>query len=323
MLRSLLGGLAASLMVLGTAQAAAPQVKTQPGYYRLMLGEFEVTALSDGTVKLPMDKMLHARPGQVEQQYARAFVPLPAEVSVNAYLVNTGTKLVLIDAGAAGLFGPTLGKLIDNLRAAGYQPEQVDEVYLTHLHSDHAGGLVQGGQRLFPNAVVRAERADADFWLNPASLEKAPAEAKDAFRNAMAVLKPYADAGKFQTFDSGAELVPGIQAVPLHGHTPGHNGFLVRSQGQRLLVWGDVMHAAPVQMKDPGVTIQFDSDTRSAAATRRKVMAEVAREGTWVAGAHLSFPGLGHLRAVGKGYEWVPAHYSIPAAAPASAAASK
>ena len=96
MLRSLLGGLAASLMVLGTAQAAAPQVKTQaPGYYRLMLGEFEITALSDGTVKLPMDKMLHARPGQVEQQYARAFVPLPAEVSVNAYLVNTGNKLML------------------------------------------------------------------------------------------------------------------------------------------------------------------------------------------------------------------------------------
>ncbi len=120
------------------------------------------------------------------------------------------------------------------------------------------------------------------------------------------------------------ELVPGIRAVPLHGHTPGHNGYMVSSQGQRMLVWGDVMHAAAVQMPDPGVTIQFDTDPKAAAPQRRKVMAEAAREGIWIAGAHLSFPGLGRLRAQGKGYEWQPLNYSTAPAAPAaSAAASK
>lgn len=325
MLRSLLGGLAAaSLIALGTAQAAAPQVKTQaPGWHRMMLGDFEVTALSDGTLALPMDQLLHGRPQHTRERFAQARLALPAETSFNGFLVNTGSKLVLIDVGAAGNFGPTLGKLMANLRAAGYQPEQVDEVYITHLHPDHVGGLVLDGQRAFPNAVVRAGRTDAEYWLSAANQAKAPQDMKGFFDAARAALQPYVDAGRFQPIDGPAELVPGIQAVPLQGHTPGHFGFLVRSQGQQLLAWGDVMHAAPVQMADPGVTILFDVDPKAAAPQRRKVMAEAARQGTWIAGAHLSFPGLGRLRAVGKGYEWQPLNYSsLNPPAPAAAAAS-
>jgi glyoxylase-like metal-dependent hydrolase (beta-lactamase superfamily II) len=323
MLRTLLGGLAATLIALSPAHAAAPQLKTQaPGYHRMLLGDFEVTALSDGTVRLPMDKLLQAHPGEAAQRFARARLEVPVETSVNGYLINTGTKLVLIDTGAAGNFGPTLGRLVANLRASGYQPEQVDEVYITHLHPDHVGGLVAAdGQRAFPNAVVRADKADAAYWLSSENMQKAPKDAQGFFQAAMASLKPYVDAGKFQPFDGPTELVPGIQAVPLHGHTPGHSGYLVRSQGQQLLVWGDVMHAAAVQMPDPGVTIQFDTDPKAAAPQRRKVMAEAAREGTWIAGAHLSFPGLGRLRAQGKDYEWQPLNYSsLPPAAPAASA---
>lgn len=118
------------------ALAAAPQQKSQaPGYYRLALGAFEVTALNDGTVDLPVDKLLTgAKPGQVEKALGHAYLKSPLETSVNAFLVNTGTKLVLIDTGAAGLFGPTLGRLLANLKAAGYTPEQVDEIYITHFH---------------------------------------------------------------------------------------------------------------------------------------------------------------------------------------------
>jgi glyoxylase-like metal-dependent hydrolase (beta-lactamase superfamily II) len=323
MLRTLLGGLAATLIVQSpAAHAGAPQLKTQaPGYHRMLLGDFEITALSDGTVRLPMDQLLQAHPGEAQRRFERARLDVPVETSVNGYLINTGSKLVLIDTGAAGNFGPTLGKLLTNLRAAGYQPEQVDEVYITHLHADHVSGLMLDGQRTFPNAVVRADKADSEYWLSTANMDKAPQEATGFFQAAMAALKPYVDAGKFQPFDGPTELVPGIQAVPLHGHTPGHSGYLVRSQGQQLLVWGDVMHAAAVQMPDPGVTIQFDTDPKAAAPQRRKVMAEAAREGTWIAGAHLSFPGLGRLRAQGKGYEWQPLNYSsLPPAAPAASA---
>ena len=303
---------ACSSLLVPIAQAAAPQVKTQaPGYYRVMLGDFEVTALSDGTVALPVDKLLtNTTPGQVDKALKRDFLKVPLDTSVNGYLINTGSKLVLIDTGAASLFGPTLGNLLANLKAAGYQPEQVDEIYITHMHADHVGGLMAGDKPAFPNAIVRADQHDADFWLSAANLEKAPAEMKGYFQGAQASLNPYVTAGKFKPFDGNTELVPGIKAVAAHGHTPGHSTYLVESQGQKLALWGDLMHVAAVQFANPSVTIQFDTDSKAAAVQRKKAYAEAAKQGYLIGSAHLSFPGLGHLRAEGKGYAFVPVNYS-------------
>lgn len=294
------------------AFAAAPQVKTQaPGFYRMMLGDFEITALNDGTVDLPMDKLLAgAKAGQVTKAFDKAYLKAPVETSVNAYLVNTGAKLVLIDAGAAGLFGPTLGKLLANLKAAGYTPDQVDEIYITHLHPDHVGGLLADGKIAFPNAIVRMDKHDADFWLSAENLDKAPADAKGFFQGAQASVKPYADAGRIKTFDGPTELVPGIRAVATPGHTPGHSFYAVESKGQKLVIWGDVMHAAAVQFPDPSITIAFDTDAKLAGPVRKKAFADAAKAGYWVAIAHVAFPGIGHLRAEGKGYQWVPVNYS-------------
>ena len=293
-------------------QAAAPQIKTQaPGYHRMMLGDFEVTALSDGTVALPVDKLLtNTTPAQVGKALAASFLKAPVDTSVNAYLINTGTKLVLIDSGAAGLFGLTLGNLLANLKAAGYQPEQVDEVYITHMHADHVGGLMAGDKPAFPNAIVRADRHDADFWLSAANLEKASAETKGFFQGAQASINPYVTAGKFKPFDGNTELVPGVRAVAARGHTPGHSTFLVESKGQKLALWGDLMHVAAVQFANPAVTIQFDVDSKAAAAQRKRAYAEAATQGYLVGSSHLSFPGIGHLRADGKGYRFVPLNYN-------------
>ena len=174
------------LAPLGAAHAAAPQVKAQaPGYYRIMVGEIEVTALSDGTVGLPISKLLtDTTPEVTEKALARSYLKDPVETSVNAFLVNTGSKLVLIDTGAAGLFGPTLGKLQANLKAAGYSADQVDEIYISHMHPDHVGGLMAGEAMAFPNAVVRADKRDADFWLSQANLDNAPADGKGFFQGA-------------------------------------------------------------------------------------------------------------------------------------------
>ena len=305
-------GLALALATAGLAHAAAPQQKTQaPGYYRMMLGDFEVTALSDGTVDLPMDKLLKApRPGEVARALKRNYLGLPLETSVNGYLINTGTKLVLIDTGAASLFGPTLGKLLANLKASGYQPEQVDEIYITHLHPDHVGGLLAEGKAAFPNAIVRLDKHDADFWLSPEQMAKAPEDAKGFFQGAQASVKPYQDSGRLQPFEGPTELVPGIRAVAAPGHTPGHSFYVVESRGQKLVVWGDIMHVAAVQFPDPAVTIAFDSDAKAARPQRQKAFAAAAREGYYVAVAHVSFPGIGRLRAEGKGYVWVPVNYS-------------
>lgn len=296
------------------AGAAAPFAKEQaPGFYRLMVGDFEITALADGTVALPVDQLLtNTTQGEVKKALAKFSLSLPLETSVNGFLINTGSKLILVDTGAAGLFGPTLGKLTGNLKAAGYQPEQVDEVYITHMHPDHVGGLMSGDKLTFPNAIVRADKRDADFWLSQANLDKAPDASKDFFRGAMASLNPYIAAGKFKPFDGNTELAPGIRARAAHGHTAGHSIFIAESKGERIAFWGDLMHVAAVQFERPSVTIQFDSDSKAAAVQRKKAYVEAARDGYLVAGAHLSFPGIGHVRSQGAGYAWVPVNYAAP-----------
>ncbi|WP_395320988.1 MBL fold metallo-hydrolase [Variovorax sp. UC74_104] len=313
-LRQGIAAMAGSLLMLlfsSTALAGAPQVKTQaPGFYRMMLGDFEVTALFDGTLDLEPKKLLtNTTQAQVGKLLDRGFEKDAVPTSVNGYLINTGSKLVLVDTGAGGLFGPTLGNLQANLKAAGYQPEQVDDVLITHMHGDHVGGLVQDGKLVFPNATIHAGQEDADFWLNKANLEKASAEMKGFFQGAMASLNPYVEAGKFKGMKGGTELAPGIKAVPAHGHTPGHNIYVVESKGQKLVLWGDLMHVAAVQFAQPQITISFDVDSKPAAAERKKAYADAAKGRYLVGSAHLPFPGLGHVRAEGKGYVWVPVDY--------------
>ena len=200
---SLLGAgiaLAPVASLVSVAHAAAPMAKTQaPGFYRMMLGDFEVTAISDGTVKLPMkDLLTNTTPARVDAALKRAAIAYPVETSVNAYLINTGSKLVLIDTGAAGLFGPTLGNVVANLKASGYQPEQIDEIYITHMHADHVGGLMSSGAIAFPNATLRIDKADTDFWLSEAKMNAAPADSKGFFQGAMASVNPYVAAGKLK-----------------------------------------------------------------------------------------------------------------------------
>ncbi len=305
-----LAGLAATLFA-APAFAAAPMVKTPaPGYFRMMLGDFEITAVSDGTVDLPVDTLLQGvKPAALTAALGKSFLKSPLETSVNTFLVNTGSKLVLIDAGAAGLFGPTLGKFVANLKAAGYQPEQIDEIYVTHMHSDHVGGLVASGQRVFPNAVVRAQKQESDYWLSQANMDKNPANAK-GFQGAMMSLNPYVGADKFKAFEGDVELVPGISSHSGKGHTPGHATYVVESKGQKLVLIGDLIHVGAVQFDHPEVTIGFDSDPKTAAAERRQAFDAAARAGHLVGASHLQFPGIGHLRKDGKGYDFIPVNYT-------------
>ena len=310
--RGVLVALIAPCLLLASAHAAAPQLKTQaPGYYRLMLGDFEITALSDGTVDLaPKELLTRTTPAHVGKMLARSFESDAVPTSVNAYLINTGDKLILVDTGAAKLFGPTLGNLLANLTASGYKPEQVDAVLITHMHPDHVGGLMAEGKMAFPNATVHADQRDAAFWLSPAELDKAPATMKDFFQGAAASVNPYVGAGRFKPFNGSTELFPGIRAIAAHGHTPGHTIYAIESKGEKLVLWGDLMHVAAVQFPEPAVTIAFDTDSPAAAAQRAKAYADAAKGRYLVAAAHLPFPGIGHLRSEGKGYAWVPIDYT-------------
>jgi len=294
-----------------SAQAAAPMAKTPtPGFFRFMLGDFEVTALNDGTTRMPWGDLLSDKE-KAKADLAKAHLTSPVESSFNGFLVNTGSKLVLIDTGAGTMFAPTLGKLLTNLKASGYQPEQVDEVYITHFHGDHVGGLVTpDGKAAFPNATVRAGQGESDYWLSDANAAAAPDQQKGGFKNAKIAIGAYASAGKYKPIEGAAELVPGISARPTKGHTPGHTAYLVESKGQKMVVLGDMIHSGEVQFPDPAVGVAFDWDGKLAIAEREKLFAEAAKDGFLLAGPHLPFPAIGHIAANGSGYLWQPVNFS-------------
>jgi glyoxylase-like metal-dependent hydrolase (beta-lactamase superfamily II) len=308
-----IGGLGFVLLS-GPVVAAAPFAKFQaPGFFRIMLGQFEVTALSDGAVNLDVVKLLSESAADTEAALKASFLQNPLPTSVNAFVINTGRKLILVDVGGGTFFGPGLGKLQSNLRAAGYSPEQVDDVLLTHMHRDHIGGLVLNGALAFPNATIHADRRESEFWLSEENLDKAPAAIKPRFQGAVAMLKPYVDAGRYQPFGKDAEVVPGVRSMESYGHSAGHTTYVVESEGQALWLIGDLIGVAAVQLQHPRVSIGFDGAADVAADTREQLLSAAAQQRFLIGAAHLPFPGLGHIRAAGPSWNWLPVDYSLSA----------
>jgi len=268
----ILGGLLASCTAL--AAATAQLATLDPGFYRVQVGDLEITALSDGT------------PARRADQSGD-----PASAPINGYLVNTAGKLVLIDAGAGTLLGPGVGELVSHLRAAGFEPEQVAEVYVTDMQPGHSGGLVSERKPAFPSATVRASRAESDYWLAKSSLLSAAVEDRQRFAEVGAAFKPYLIARRLETFDQETALGPEIRALPSRG--PGPTVYVAESRGEKIVFLGDEDPHAPV-------------------ATHVGLLEEAATHGYWVAGAHRPFPGFGHLRAARQGFEWIPTQKTAP-----------
>ena len=293
------------------ALASAPQIHDQaPGFFRLKVGDLEVTALFDASAVFELHWLGGKKATMDGVETALHRDPHMLDVTDLGFMVNTGKQLILIDAGEGTWWGPT-GRLAGSLRSAGYTPEQVDVVLITHLHADHVGGLTtKDGDRFFPNAEVYVAKAESDFWLSPETAAKAPKGAQQFFQSAQAIAAPYINAGKWHTFSGSESTVDGVQFVPLAGHTPGHTGYEFSSKGQRILFWGDVIHAQGVQLQHPEVTAVFDINPAAAVATRKKLLPTLVDGNVLIAGPHLLFPGLGRLRKEGRGYSWAPVAFT-------------
>jgi glyoxylase-like metal-dependent hydrolase (beta-lactamase superfamily II) len=293
------------------ARAAAPMLGVlRPQVYRFKLGDFEVTNILDGFVQNPS---LHPTFGGDQTAEAVAALAqangLPTRFDHHYVptLVNTGKELVLFDTGNPRGRAPTTGKLVENLALAGYRPEQIDVVVITHGHIDHIGGLVEGegGKPTYPNARYVFGEVEFDFWRKGEVREARKANL-DLFRR---VAIPFGDKATFLKPDG--EVVPGIRAVNAYGHSPGMLAFHVESAGRRLLIWGDVANQYVVSIQRPEWGTGFDDIKDAAIATRRRILDMVATDRLAVAGFHMPFPSLGWVERSGTSYRWVPASYQF------------
>jgi len=292
-----------------SAQAVGGQA---PGYYRMHIGRFEVTALLDGTHPFQAAKLaVGAKAGQIDALLGEQDLKSPFEGMINAFLVNMGDRLVLIDTGAGNLYGKDGGGLVGAIKAAGYTPDEVDDIFITHLHEDHAGGLMLDGKPVFAKAIVHVSKRDADFWLDNRNIAGVGDLLKPFFPAIQKVVAPYIASGRFKPFDGDAPLLPGLTPMAAPGHTPGHTYYLLQDDGQSMLFWGDTVHMEPVQLPDPEIAIEYDWSVPLAIAARKNALSLAASKGWWIAGAHVSFPGIGHVRAEGTAYRWIPANYTL------------
>ena len=287
---------------LGRAQA--------PAFQRMKVGETLVTAVSDGHLTLGAQVFPNVSEEEFEAALRNGFLDATGggyAAPVNAYLVERGGEVMLIDAGGTSAMAPTLGNLGENLGAAGVAAGDVGTILLTHLHPDHIGGLMSDGAAAFPAAelVVRAE--EFAFWTDPATRDMLPEAQRGMVDNVMATAKAYE--GRITRFEDDVEVVSGITARFLPGHTPGHTGYLIADGAETLMVWGDIVHVAPVQLPQPQRFIGFDTDPDTAVSTRRAILDEVSADRTRIAGMHLPFPGVGHIAKDGEGYGFVRADW--------------
>jgi glyoxylase-like metal-dependent hydrolase (beta-lactamase superfamily II) len=304
--------------LVSSVQAAAPLLgPSTPTHYRFKLGDFEITNILDAGAMIdgPWPIVGEDQPNaEVERLMRENLLPeAKFQPGFTPTLVNTGKGLVVFDTGngANGFVSrPAGGWLAEKLGPAGFAPEQIDVVVLTHGHPDHIGGLMEQGEPLFPNARYVMGQVEYDFWSAEDRLS-APAESNE-YKSAQlfeANVVPLAE--RISLIAPDGEVVPGIRAVKAYGHTPSHLAFHVESRGKRLLVWGDCAHHEVASLARPDWHAFFDMDKQAGAATRKRIYDMAAAEGIPVAGYHTTFPSLGFVERRGAGYRWLPVSYQL------------
>ncbi len=283
-----------------------PPVGQIPGYYHRRIGDIVVTALSDGYLDGTLEVLQNITGDQAQGLLDAQFRP-GRRTSVNCYLIYSAGRLALVETGSGDYLLPTAGKLQQNLKAAGVDPADIDTVILTHMHPDHSAGLTdpKTGRKFFPNAELVVHENEPKHWRDDGAMSRASERAKKLyFQCAREQMAPYHNVTR--TFARAEEVFPGVTSVPLHGHTPGHSGYMVSSGKDLLLIWGDIIHVPEIQVPRPEVTIEFDTDPHQAAATRKRTFDMVATDRQLIAGMHVHFPGFARLVRDGDGYRMLP-----------------
>jgi glyoxylase-like metal-dependent hydrolase (beta-lactamase superfamily II) len=307
---ALLGGAAvgaSGLIGFGAADAKAPLVKTQaPQFYRFPIGEFQATIVSDGP--LPLGEPSASMKGITKEDIGKAlsdnFLATDGiTLEQNLIVLNTGSRLALFDSGmgTSKLFGPTTGRLLQSLKEGGIQPGQIDDVICSHAHIDHTGGLADAkGKRYFPNATIHISKTDYDFWTDEKNI--GPSASKEFVAHARQNLMPYKSRIKF--IEDGKDVIPGVQAMSVPGHTMGHTIFIIKSGTKSMVYTADITHHQILLTEKPRTEFAYDTDPKLAVQSRLKVFDMIASQKLPMLAYHFPWPGYGHLSKQGDGFRY-------------------
>ena len=278
---------------------SAFNLKAQEDIITFDVGQFAVTLLSEGQ-QLGRTNILIGAPDEMLKQ------TVPAGTfpnAMNVFLLEMEGKTALIDAG----LGP---KTVENLAFYGKKATDIDAVFITHFHGDHIGSLLIDGKKSYPNATLYIAKSEYDYYMSDAEMSALPENRRGSFTTARNIFTSY----QLEVFvpgelDKAVELMPGVRGVAAYGHTPGHCGFLVESNGNKLFFWGDLTHAMAIQMPFPEVAVTYDTDPVKAVEARQKILKYLSDNKIAVAGAHIASPGMGDLRkseSTATGYDFFP-----------------
>ncbi len=297
--------------------AVAPAGSQAPGFYRYKVGTYECTSITDGARPFPLPDTFVTNVPKAEAAAAAEAAYMPkgmVTVPFNPQLINTGSKLILIDSGnGIANFEPTkgaVGRTLQNLQAAGVDPKSIDIVLMSHLHPDHTNGIrAADGSMAFPNAEIMVPAKDWEFWMSDENAAKAQGDLmKNYFAN---VRKIYAGIeSKVTKYDWGKEVAPGITSIATPGHTPGHTSFAIASGNSTILVQSDVTNIPEFFLRNPDWHVLYDADPELAQQTRHKFYDMAAAEKATVVGFHFTFPSIGHVEKNGNGYRLIPAAWN-------------
>lgn len=306
-----LGGPVLAQTAATSSPAQGAGTRQAPGFYRYKVGDIEVTAINDGFAQRPLEGFVrNAELAQVQQAAREAFLPEQAlPITFNTLVLNQGGRVTLIDTGNGDMGAPTSGRWMENFRAAGFDPAQVNTVIISHFHGDHINGLrLKNGTAVFPKAEVMVPAAEWAFWMDDARMNQAPEAMKGAFQGARRVFGPIANDVKRYEMDK--EVVPGLTAIAAPGHTPGHTAYMLSSGSGKLMIMSDTTNHPALFVRNPDWSAVFDMDADQARATRRRMLDMAASERAQVAFYHAPFPATGHIAKDGNGFRFVPVQWS-------------